>query len=249
MISASSVGYIMCSACDVRSRLKGMETYQYIYFQRKDLLEMEFPIDIIESIPGAMKIVTQSVDIAKWIANQYRQHRDSHQSSETQDNERMDDCFLKTLSVLRQESDSKKLEHIKHFAQNTILSETCDLDTEGILRFLMDIEQMTWRQICFIEGFNRREREEIEIKGIQISDVNGELRFSEIKKLVSLDYLLRLQDGYHLVDESNRVLNASEISIREMGTELATRMDLESIRIDEIGRAFGSGMIEETKTY
>ena len=42
---------------------------------------MEFPIDIIESITGPMKIVTQSVDIARWIANKYQQRRDSRQSS------------------------------------------------------------------------------------------------------------------------------------------------------------------------
>ena len=58
-----------------------------VYFQRKDVLEMGFPIDIIESITGSMKIVTQSVDIARWIANKYQQHKNSRQSSETQDDE------------------------------------------------------------------------------------------------------------------------------------------------------------------
>ena len=150
---------------------------------------MGFSIDTIESITGAMKIVTQSVDIARRIADKYKQHRNSRQSDETQDDERMDDCFLKTLYVLRQESDRKKMEYIQCFAQNTILSETCAIDTEAILSLLMDIEQMTWRQICFIEGFNRRHRDEIEIIGMEISDVNGQLRLSEIKKLINLHYL------------------------------------------------------------
>ena len=208
---------------------------------------MEFPIDIIESITGPMKIVTQSVDIARWIADKYRQHRDSRQSSETQDDERMDDCFLKTLYILRQESDRKKMEYIKYFAQNTILSETCAIDTEAILSFLMDIEQMTWRQICFIEGFNRSGRNEIEINGMQTSDVNGMLRLSEMKKLVNLDYLSAQRDGRFYFNGG--LLVTSDIRIRSMGTQLATLMDFKLIPIDEIAKAFGTGMIKTTITY
>ena len=184
---------------------------------------MEFPIDIIESITGPMKTVTQSVDIARWIANKYQQYRNSRQSNETQDDERMDDCFLKTLYVLRQESDKKKMEYIKCFAQNTILNETCVIDTEAILSFLMDIEQMTWRQICFIEGFNRSRRNEIEIEGMPTSDVNGMLKLNEIKKLVNLDYLSARGDGRFYV--SGSLLVTSDIGIQPMGTQLATLMD------------------------
>lgn len=208
---------------------------------------MEFPIDIIESITGPMKIVTQSVDIARWIANKYQQRRDSRQSTETQDDERMDDCFLKTLYILRQESDKKKMEYIKYFAQNTILSETCAIDTETILSFLTDIEQMTWRQICFIEGFNRRDRDEIEINGMPISDVNGMLRVSEMRKLVNLRYLFSQSDGQFY--SKNDLLVTSDIRIRPMGTQLAMLMDFNLIPIDEIGRAFGTGMIKTTITY
>ena len=190
---------------------------------------MEFPIDIIESITGPMKIVTQSVDIARWIANKYQQHRDSRQSSETQDDERMDDCFLKTLYILRQESDRKKMEYIKYFAQNTILSETCAIDTGAILSFLMDVEQMTWRQICFIEGFNRSHRNEIEIDGMQTSDVNGMLRLSEMKKLINLDYLSARSDGQFYFRSS--LLVTSDIRIRPMGTQLATLMDFKLIQL------------------
>ena len=209
---------------------------------------MEFPIDIIESITGPMKIVKQSVDIARWIANEYKQHRDSRQSSsETQDDEKMDDCFLKTLYILRQESDKKKMEYIKYFAQNTILSETCAIDTEAILSFLMDIEQMTWRQICFIEGFNRSHHNEIEIEGIPTSDVNGKLKLSEMRKLVNLDYLSAQRDGRFYF--SGSLLVTSDIIVRPMGTQLATLMDFKLIPIDEIARAFGTGMIKTTITY
>ena len=177
------------------------------------------------------------------VVNGYQQRRETRQS----DDERMDDCCLKTLYILKQESDRKKLEYIQCFAQNTIISETCAIDTEGILRFLMDIEQMTWRQICLIEGFNRRERKEIEIQGIQISGVNGRLRFSEIIKLENLDYLHPSPNRYRQTESG--MLVTSDIEILPLVPELATLMDLKSIPIDEIGSAFGTGMVKETRTY
>lgn len=139
------------------------------------------------------------------------------------------------------------MEYIQCFAQNTILSETCDIDPEGILSFLMDIEQMTWRQICFMEGFNRGSRKEIEIIGMPVSDVNGRLRLSEIQKLVDLNYLSTGRDG--LLYSSGGLLSTDKIRVQQIGTQLAMLMDLKSIPIDEIARAFGTGMIKATITY
>ena len=208
---------------------------------------MEFPIDIIESIPGAMKTVTQSADIIKWIINKYQERKDSHQSNEPQDDERMDECFLKTLYALRQESESKKLAYIKCFAQNTILDETSDVDTDAILSFLMDIEQMTWRQFCFIEGFKRKSHNQIEIIGMDTSDINGKSRFSEIEKLVNLNYLSTGRDGKFYF--SSNLLRTDKIGIKLMGFEFAMLMDFDLIPIDEIAKAFGPGMIKDTITY
>ena len=133
------------------------------------------------------------------------------------------------------------MEYIKHFAQNTILSEDCDIHPEGILSFLMDIEQMTWRQFCFIEGFSRNRRKEIEIKGIRTSDVNGKLRLRDVEKLVSLKYLSAKRETFYF---SSDLLVTSDIGIRSIGGELANLMDLKSIPNDEIARAFGPGMIK-----
>lgn len=210
---------------------------------------MENQIDIIESITGAIKAVTQSVDIAKWIANKYQQSRESRQSDENKDDERMDECFLKTLYILRQESDRKKMEYIKCFAQNTFLSDPCDIDNEAILGFLMDIEQMTWRQICFIEGFDRKHRSEIEIIGMETSDVNGAVKLSEMQKLVNLKYLSDGGDGKFYFISGSSVLSTDRIGIQRMGTHLAALMDLKLIPIEEIARVFGTGMIRQTKTY
>lgn len=209
---------------------------------------MDFPIDLIESIPGAIKTVTQSVDIAKWIADQYQKRRASREPNETQDDDSMDDCFLKTLYLFRQESERKKLEYIKCFAQNTILSDTCPIDTDGILSLLTDIEQMNWRQLCLIEGFNRRYRQEIEIIGMDTSNINGTLMLSDIKKLVNLNYLYTNRDGFYFQANGNRLVT-DDIGGRKIGEELAMLMDLKSIPNEEIARAFGPGMIKQTITY
>ena len=207
---------------------------------------MEFPIDIIESIPGAIKTVTKSADCIKWIINEYQKLRGSRQSNETQDDEGMDECFLKILYALKQESESKKLEYIKYFAKNTVLCETCNIVPEGILSFLMDIEQMTWRQFCFIEAFSRKHDRQIEIRGVSTLDLNGQLRFSEIEKLVNLKYLTPGRDGKFYFNDRFLVTDVIEIELR--GRHLSNLMGFKLIPIDEITRAFGTGMIRETKT-
>ena len=205
---------------------------------------MDFPIDLIKEIPGAIKTVKQFVDIAKWISDQYQKRRASRDPNETQDDDRMDDCFLKTLYLLRQESESKKLEYIKYFAQKTILSDASYIDPDAILSFLMDIEQMTWRQLCLIEGFRRRQHDKIEINGMRVLDPNDFLRLRELKKLESLNYLIRVPD----IIDPPPLLDTDGIWVVPIGTELALLMNLQSIPIDEIGRAFGTGLIRETTT-
>ena len=107
----------------------------------------------------------------------------------------MDSCFLKTLYILRQESENKKLEVIKRLAQKTILSGSCELDTGTILHLLSDIEQMTWRQICFIEGIRRIHSNRINIKGVGDSQVDRVSRTREMEVLTQLGYLYHRTDG------------------------------------------------------
>lgn len=206
---------------------------------------MDFPIEMIESIQGVVKIVNHSVDIAKRIADKYQQRRDSRRSSKTQDDEGMDNCFLKTLYILRQESNRKKMEYIEYFAQNTILSDSCDLDTGTILHFLNDMEQMSWRQLCFIEGLRKMYSNEIEIQGIGGPDINRISRTAEMERLTGFGYLYTRTDDlfdYH-------PLNLDRIYISDVGKQLADLMDLKLISLDEIAQAFGPGQIKMTVTY
>lgn len=192
---------------------------------------MDLPIESI--------VIKTAVEIAKWLGNEYQKHRASRPDNDPQDDDRMDDCVVKTLYILRQESEVKKLEHIKCFAQNTILSYTCSLDTHTILRFLMDIEQMTWRQFCLLEGFRRKESNGIEIRDSRNSDINAISIDTEIKILINLNYL---RGGNHEI-HSYTSTYFENIYLCELGREISSLLNLESIDIREIGKAFGSGRI------
>ena len=193
---------------------------------------MDFPIE--------SSVIKTAFDIAQWIGNEYQKRRMSRPDNDPQDDDRMDDCVVKTLYILRQESEVKKLEHIKCFAQNTILSDTCSLDTHTILRFLMDIEQMTWRQFCFLEGVQRMERNEIEIQGVNFSEVPGRLKRRDFEFLVNLGYL---SHGNWYTGRS--AWSSDTIRVETLGAHLAMLMDLKSMKIEEIVSAFGIGSITE----
>ena len=75
-----------------------------------------------------------------------------------------------------------------------------------------------------------------------------QLRVSETKKLVNLHYLSLGDDGKFHVKEKE-VLKTDEIRIRETGIQLAKLMDFKLTPLEEIARAFGTGMIRTTLTY
>lgn len=199
---------------------------------QKEAFEMEF--EPMESI-----VIKTAVEIAKWIRDEYRESR---QSQETQDDERKEECVLKTLYILRQESESKKLDYIRIFAESTILSKSEEIHTDTILSFLKDIEQMTWRQLCLLEGFNRKQGNRIKVNGYDDEGIDGMSRETEIKELIALNYLRRSSNQLYSLTSTH----FEHISISSLGHELSRLMGLQSIDISEIGKAFGTGRIEET---
>ena len=199
---------------------------------------MEFTSDDIKLVPVVLDTVQRLINI-------YKERRDSRQPDEPQDNEGIDSCFKKAIFMLREESEIKKLSHIESFVQNTILNDSCDLDTGTILHFLNDIEQMSWRQFCFIEGLRKMHSNEIEIRSIGGSDINRNSRTVEMERLTGFCYLYtRTEDlfNYHPV-------NLDRIYISDVCKQLANLMDLNSISLDEIAKAFGSGQVKTTITY
>ena len=199
----------------------------------------------MEFTPDDIKLVPAVLDTVQRLINIYKEHRNSRQSDEPQDNEGMDSCFKKAIFMLRQESEIKKLDRIESFVENTILSASCDLDTGTILHLLNDIERMTWRQLCFIEGLRRMHRKDIEISGIGDSDINRISRTVEMERLTGLGYLYtRTKDLFNYTP-----LGVDKIYISKIGSQLAELMNLNLISPEEIAQAFGSGQIKVTITY
>jgi len=201
----------------------------------------------MEFTPDDIKLVPVVLDTIERLINIYKERRDSRQPGEHQDNEGMDSCFKKAVFMLQKESEIKKLSYIESFVQNTILSESCDLDTGTILHLLNDIEGMTWRQLCFIEGLRKMRSKDIEIKGVgDSSNINSISKTIEMERLTVLGYLYTRTE--HLFDY-NTTLEVNKIYIPDIGSQLAELMNLKSISLEEIAQAFGSGQIKATITY
>ena len=199
----------------------------------------------MEFTPDDIKLVPVVLDTVQRLINIYKERRDSRQPDEPQDNEGMDSCFKKAIFMLKKESEIKKLYRVESFVENTILSESCDLNSGTILHLLNDIEGMTWRQLCFIEGLRRMHRNEIEINGVGDSDINRISKTVEMERLAVFGYLYTRTEGlFNYIP-----LRVDRIYISEIGSQLAELMNLNSISLDEIAEAFGSGEIKATITY
>ena len=202
---------------------------------------MEFPVEEIKSV------VIIAKPIVEVISRLYSQLKEPGISNDDEAGENGDreDCIKRAILILRQETQAKKSCHVKQFVENTILNPECELEDSTIFSFLKDIEQMTWRQFCLLEGFRRKNSNAIEIGDYDRSGINGVSRGTEIKNLINLNYLSRGSDSIR----SYTSTSFDHISISEMGQKISSLLDLQSVEISEIGKAFGKGRIKETVTY
>lgn len=198
---------------------------------------MEFPIE--EVITAIVKPAAKT--IGRLIGDLRKPDDD-----EVDGNGDRKDNVKKAVLILTQETQAKKSCHVEQFVANTIYNPECELEDSTIFSFLKDIEQMTWRQFCLLEGFRRKDSSHtIEINRYDNSGINGMSRGTEIKNLIDLNYLDRGSDS--LRDYTSTSFN--HIYISEMGKEISKLLGLESVDISEIGKAFGKGSIQETKHY
>lgn len=195
---------------------------------------MDFPPVAPEDLRPIFSLAKTALDVIKRL-------RDEYFNDEGDENGDRKDCIKAAILTLTQETQAEKSKHLEKFVENTLLNPECDLEPSSIFSFLEDIKQMTWRQICFIEGFTRKSYRQIEIIGMETSGVNGNVRFCEIERLVNLRYLGKGRDGFYFDGGS---LTTEEIDIKGMGLDLSARMDLKSIPLDEIAKAFGTGRIK-----
>ena len=217
---------------------------------------MEFPVEL-EEAKSAFSIAKSTVDIITRLWQQFQEPEQFHTSNvlqdvvqeshhdETDQNEDRKDCIREAILILNKETQSKKSSCVEKFVENTLLNPECELEPSTIFTLLKDIEQMTWRQFCLLEGFKRNNNNEIEIAGYGDSGINGISRGIEIKKLIDLNCLLASNDTI----QNYSSIRLDRIRISTLGQEISNLLDLQSVEISEIGKAFGGGRIRETVTY
>jgi hypothetical protein len=181
--------------------------------------------------------------IAWKVANRvYDKYNEFRKNRSEQDEDR-EECILRVLDILRKESEIKKSKHIEKFAENTVMDPNCQLDNSTILFLLSTIEKLSWRQLCFIQGFIQHRSKEIEINPISppstfrndpISELNYATRMSEMEQLEDLNCLRTLGER---IFRYNRV-DPDKIEVVSFGKVLSTLMELDTISDSEINKAF-----------
>ena len=194
---------------------------------------MNLPVEV-EEVKAIFSIVKSTVDVIRSACYRFDKEPD----------EDVKDCIKEAILILTKETQAKKSSHLEKFVENTLLTPECELDTSTIFSFLKDIEQMTWRQLCLLEGFRRKDKQEIEISIYGDQDINDFSIETEIKQLIDLNYLHKGSDS---PIRSYLATSFGHIYISELGTKLSSLLELQSVKIDEIGKAFGGGRVKDIK--
>ena len=197
---------------------------------------MEFPVEV-EEVKSIFSMAKSTIDVIIRLCHQFK--------GGAGENGDRKDCIRQAILILRKETQAKKISHVEKFVENTILNSECELEPSTIFSVLLDIEQMTWRQFCLLEGFKRKDSNEIEIGGYENSGSNGISIGTEMKKLIDLNYLKRGSDSIH----SYTSTSFDHIRISQLGQEISSLLDLQSVELSEIGKAFGKGWIQQTVRY
>ena len=196
---------------------------------------MEFPI---EEVKDVFSIAKSTVEVITRLCHQFKEPDDDEAG---EDGDRKD-CIREAILILRKETQAKKNSHVEKFVENTLLNPECKIEPSTIFCFLKDIEQMTWRQFCLLEGFRRKNSNRIKIESYDNSGINGMSKGTEIKKLIDLNYLNRGSHSIHNYTSTS----FEHIKISQPGQEISNLLDLQSVKISEISKAFGKGRIQET---
>ena len=199
----------------------------------------------VEEVKSVFRMAKSTVQVIRHLVSLFKES-ENYSDDEASENEDRKDCIREAILILRKETQAKKSSHVEKFVENTVLNPECELEPSTIFSFLKDIEQMTWRQFCLLEGFRRKDR-----NGIEISDYYGDLGINEIsieteiKKLIDLNYLNKGSDSIHNYTSTS----FDHIRISKPGQEISSLLDLQSVELTEIGKAFGKGRIQETVRY
>ena len=203
---------------------------------------MNLPVEV-EEVRAIFSIAKSTVDVIRNLCGLSSQFEpDDDEAGEHGD---MKDCIKEAILILTKETQAKKSSHLEKFVENTLFAPECGLEPSSIFYSLKDIEQMTWRQFCLLEGYRRQDRNEIEIMGYNNSGPNGVYIWAEIEQLIGLKYLDKGSDS--AIDYTSRDY-ASRVHVSLMGQNISKLLNLQSVELEEIGKAFGGGMVKDTTT-
>ena len=200
---------------------------------------MEFPIEEARHI---ISIAQSAIDLINRLRGQLNPSGNA-EKGEQEENEDKAENIKRAISILTQETQAKKSVHVEQFVENTILDPECELEDATIFSFLKDIEQMTWRQLCLLEGFRKKESKTIEINRFDDSGIDGMVRENEIKILIDLNYLNNYGDYGKFSDAFK------DLYVTELGAEISKLLVLEAVELPEIGKAFGKGKVRQIVQY
>ena len=200
---------------------------------------MEFPVEV-EEVKSIFSMAKSTVDVIIRLCRRFKEP-DDDESGEDGDRE---DCIREAILILHKETQAKKSSHVEKFVENTLLNPACELKPSTIFFLLKDIEQMTWRQLCLLEGVRRRDSNSIEIIGYNDSGINGISIGIEIEKLVNLNYL-----NVRSNSEKYASRDVNHVWMSDLGHEISNLLDLQSIKISELSKAFGKGRIRTETIY
>ena len=203
---------------------------------------MEFPPVEVEDVKFIFRLAKSTADLIDRLCHRFKEP-DNEEPGENEDRK---DSIKQAIAMLTRETHAKKLPYLEKFVERTLLDPKCELEPATVFCVLKDLEQMTWRQLCLMEGFRRKGDNEIEVSGYDFSeDVNGYIRGTEMKKLIDIHYLYTPKYSTEHFSGSS----FEEISIGKLGRRFLELLDLRSIELSEIGKAFGEGKVKATFTY
>ena len=190
-----------------------------------DLVPIE---ELQEILPALYKPVKEGVRRVLFpLLEEYKKFKNEEENHDPQ----TDDCIREAINMIVNESELKKAPYVANLIRNTVLSPDSELSNSDVLVFLSDIKQMSWRQLCLLEGFRQNETNDIKIYRRSISKL---LRM-EIQRLVDLSYIEQTGDAL-----SWDPVDPEKLYLTPIGNQLRTLMGLSQIREEDIDDTFGN---------
>ena len=201
---------------------------------------MSFDLVLIEELqevlPALYKPVKEVVrKVVFPLLEDYKKFKNEQENHDPQ----TDDCIREAINMIVNESEFRKADYIANLVGNTILCSDSKLSNSDVLVFLLDIKQMSWRQLCLLEGFHRIETNDIQANRHSIPEL---LRI-EIQRLVDLGYIRVTAD-----ELTYRTVDPKQLYLTPIGKQLCGLMELSQIPDSDIGNAFGDWKLSRTST-